>query len=535
METLCLKLLNMSIAAGWMILAVILLRVVLKKARTTMRCLLWAMVGVRLLIPFVPESALSLIPSAETVPLRITSAWRPIIDSGITPINQAVNPVIARTFFPSVDHGIGLMGQVVEILTWIWAAGAATLLVYAAIRFFHVRRQVRAAIELEPGIWICDHVNSPFILGLLRPRIYLPSSTEPQWLEHIMAHERSHIRCRDHLWKPLAFLILALHWYNPLVWLSYVLLCRDLELACDERVIRAIGPHSRKAYSETLLLCSVPRRTIGMCPLAFGEVGVKDRIKSILRYRWPASWLRKLSGVLCILMAVCFVTNPKTDMVGDDYYPQGAYEMPFKGALPQYTEDNLPLLDLDIQQDRYTVNGTAYHRAQTPTGRELTSTSYGWSVDRRMLDPVGKTADGSILFALEGSDAFFLLAEQGENLTWLVRQGSTLLAPPDQLRLEEYYVYLNYHVLEDPAGIENLWAQHTTQTPAVSAAVTYKAQSPRYIFEDYQCITLVSKECPALYYILRYTTYMTARVSSSDDIHVFENYYTKQICYLPRS
>lgn len=313
MDAIFLKIVNMSIAASWLILAVMLLRVVLKKAPKWINVLLWALVAIRLVCPFSFESALSLIPSNETIPLDIGMDTTPAINSGIHAINNAVNPIISQSNTPAIGASVNPLQITIGIYECIWILGIAVLLLYAAISFIHLQKRVRASLYLRDNIWICDDIQTPFILGVFKPRIYIPSGTDEAQLPHINAHENAHLKRRDHWWKPLGFLVLAIHWFNPLVWLAYILLCRDIELACDEKVIRELNQGESIAYSEALLSCSVNRRMVMVCPLAFGEVGVKERVKRVLNYKKPAFWIIVVAVIASVALAVCFLTNPKQD------------------------------------------------------------------------------------------------------------------------------------------------------------------------------------------------------------------------------
>ena len=314
MSGIFLKVLNMSIAAGWLILAVILLRLLLKKAPKWTVCLLWALAALRLVVPFSLESIFSLIPSSETVPANIEMMGKPAIDSGIGVINEVVNPVVG-SFAPdqNIPASVNPLQIVVPLLGIVWLAGIAAMLIYALISYLKLKKSVAASVPAEDGVMACDEVSSPFILGVFRPTIYLPSGMEGETREYVLDHERAHLARRDHLWKPLGFLILAVHWFNPLCWIAYVLLCRDIEAACDEKVIRSMDKEAVAAYSQALLDCSFPRKRIAACPLAFGEVGVKERVKNVLNYKKPAFWIILAAVVICIVSAVCFLTNPKKD------------------------------------------------------------------------------------------------------------------------------------------------------------------------------------------------------------------------------
>ena len=313
MSNIFLKILNMSIAASWLILAVVLLRFVLKKAPKWIAVLLWGIVALRLAVPFSFESALSLIPSAETFNAHNIPYGTPAISSGIPAVNNAVNPVLGETFAPNPAGSVNPLYVWTFIVSVIWCIGIAAMLLYAVISYVRVRQSVAERAPYEGNIFLCDHVKSPFILGLVRPKIYLPSSMDEAAMGPVIDHEKAHLARRDHWWKPLGFLVLTVHWFNPLCWIAYVLLCRDIELACDEKVILQMDLDGKKQYSAALLECSTGRRLVTVCPLAFGEVGVKERVKNVLNYKKPAFWLIVVAVVACGVVTACFATNPVTE------------------------------------------------------------------------------------------------------------------------------------------------------------------------------------------------------------------------------
>ena len=314
MSGIFLKLLNLSISASWLVLVVLALRLVLKRAPKWVNVLLWGMVALRLMLPFSIESALSLIPSAETVsPEVVQFDPAPTITSGVEFIDNAVNPSLSESFAAAPLASVNPLYVWTYLAGWVWLIGLAAMLLYALVSYLRLRRCVRASIPLRENIYVCDEVPSPFILGSVHPRIYLPSALDEAQRGSVLSHERAHLARRDHWWKPLGFALLAVYWFNPLLWLAYTLLCRDIELACDERVLRGMDAGQVKAYSSALLACSVPRRMIAACPLAFGEVGVGARVKNALRYKKPAFWVIAASVIVCIVVAVCFLTNPRTD------------------------------------------------------------------------------------------------------------------------------------------------------------------------------------------------------------------------------
>ena len=303
MGGLFLETMRMSIAASWLILAVILLRAVLKKTPKWMVVLWWGIAALRLTLPFSIESAWSLLPSGGTF-----NAYSIPYDTPA--IHNAVNPVLGGTFTPNPAGSVNPPYVWTSILPVVWCIGIAVMLLYAVISYARVRRSVSERVPYEGNIFLCDHVKSPFILGLVRPKIYLPSSMDEAAMGPVIAHEKAHLARRDHWWKPLGFLILTVHWFNPLCWIAYMLLCRDIELACDEKVIRQMDIDGKKQYSTALLECSTGRRLVAICPLAFGEIGVKERVKNVLNYKKPAFWIIAVAVVACGVVTVCFATNP---------------------------------------------------------------------------------------------------------------------------------------------------------------------------------------------------------------------------------
>ncbi|MDB7924753.1 peptidase M56 [Flavonifractor plautii] len=318
MNELFLKIVNMSISASWLVLVVLILRFVLKKAPKWVNILLWGIVAIRLICPFSFESALSLIPSAETFPEKVISGPSFDVQTGITPVDNRINDYLGDRYFEGVTVPANNGNNIMTILTIVWTIGILLLVAYTVISYWRLRRKVDTAVRYKDNIFQSENVKSPFVLGIIKPRIYLPFNMNGQDLEHVVAHEQAHIHCKDHWWKPFGFLLLTIHWFNPLVWLAYVLLCRDIELACDERVIKELGNEQRADYTQALVACSVNRRMIAACPLAFGEVGVKDRVKSVMNYKKPAFWGVVLAVIVCVFVAVCFLTNPVTKNNGTD-------------------------------------------------------------------------------------------------------------------------------------------------------------------------------------------------------------------------
>jgi len=301
--------LNASISASWLILAVIGLRIFLKKAPKWVNVALWGIVALRLLMPFSIESAFSLIPSAETVSSQVLQAG-PVVGQQSAYLEIVTNPSYGNPVTVDLDSSISSFQIDLMKWTFLWLLGVLVMLIYTAISYLSLRRKLRTAVILRDNFYQSEHVDSPFVLGILNPKIYLPYAMDGQNLHYVVAHEQAHIRRRDHWWKPLGFLLLTIHWFNPLMWVAYILLCRDIELACDEKVIAELGNEQRADYTQALVACAVNRRMIAACPLAFGEVGVKERIKSVMNYKKPAFWVIVLAVTVCVIISVCFLTNP---------------------------------------------------------------------------------------------------------------------------------------------------------------------------------------------------------------------------------
>ena len=314
MAAVFLKLLNLSISASWLVLAVLVLRLISKRSPKWVNVLLWGIVALRLVLPFSIESAVSLIPSAETVsPAAVQFDPAPTITSGVSVIDNAVNPSLSEHFAAVPTASVNPLYVWTEIAGWVWLIGLGAMLLYALVSYLRLRRRVSVSLCVRENIYLCDAISSPFILGVVKPHIYLPSGLDEVQRQNVLSHEQAHLARRDHWWKPLGFALLAVYWFNPVLWLAYALLCRDIELACDERVIRTMDESAVKTYSTVLLACSMPRKAVITCPLAFGEVGVKERVKNALHYKKPAFWVVAASVTVCIVVAVCFLTNPPTD------------------------------------------------------------------------------------------------------------------------------------------------------------------------------------------------------------------------------
>ncbi|RHV47228.1 hypothetical protein DXB46_12635 [Lachnospiraceae bacterium OM04-12BH] len=315
MGEIFLKLLNLSITASWLILAVLCIRLLFRKIPKWITCLLWGVVAIRLIFPFSIESAFSLQLSAE--PIRTSTMvegelipYVPSVNSNIGVVENTVNPLLAEAFAYQETESVAPLQIATEIAGSVWLSGMVVLLIFALVSMIKLRLRVREAVRYKENIYICDAVKSPFILGIIKPRIYLSSALSEEEMDYIIAHERAHLKRKDHLWKPFGYLLLCIYWFNPLCWIAYIMLCKDIELACDEKVIKDMSFGDKKEYSRVLLFCATQRHLVMACPLAFGEVGVKERVKTVLNYKKPTFWITIAAIVVCAIVAICFLTNP---------------------------------------------------------------------------------------------------------------------------------------------------------------------------------------------------------------------------------
>lgn len=330
MSEIFLKIVNMSLSASWLVIAVLIFRLVLKKAPKWIHVLLWGAVAVRLFCPIAIESRVSLIPdsigSGELIlqwgddyigGIDIhhpdSTSYDAAINAGREPVADREGEDYVVTKHNQLEEPTTVRNTIIPILSYAWLTGILVLLLYTVLRYLQLRRKVDTAVLYKENIFQSEHVLSPFVLGVIKPKIYLPFKLDGESLKYVIAHETAHIHRKDHWWKPFGFLLLMLHWFNPLMWLAYMLLCRDIELACDEKVIKSLCNQQRADYTQALVSLSVKRHRAEICPLAFSEVGVKERVKSVMYYKKPTFWMILISVAACIVIAACFLTNPKQD------------------------------------------------------------------------------------------------------------------------------------------------------------------------------------------------------------------------------
>ena len=438
MADVFIKTLNMGIAAGWLIVAVVVLRVILKRAPKRFRLLLWAVVGLRLVLPVSIESALSLVPSAQTLPEGVMYAAAPELNTGIAALNDAINPAFTAVFAPEPAASANPLQVLLPAASVIWLAGAAAMLLWALVSWLRLRRRVADAVLLEGNVFESERVASPFVLGLIRPRIYLPFGLDEGAREQVLTHERAHIARGDHVIKPIGWLILAVYWYNPLVWLAYALFCRDIELACDERVIRRLPVSGRADYSQALLDLSRPHHGVGACPLAFGESAVKCRVKSVLTYKRPAFWLIMLAAVLCIGAAVCFLTDPKAE--ADDSVQNDSHDYGIPITVTAVLPENFPEQVLEFARgcaaqqaanmDYLNISAAEITELASYSEAELTDggaaclfklgAHYELAEPENVMPAGGMLTEGGWLTRADsGGDRFMLLRRDGDNWSYV--------------------------------------------------------------------------------------------------------------------
>ncbi|MBQ9946240.1 MAG: hypothetical protein IJO68_06935 [Clostridia bacterium] len=409
MDTVFLKILNMSISSCWIVLVVILLRFVLKKAPKWINCVLWGIAGLRLILPFSLESIFSLIPSPQTLPQEVlgyegTQLQQPAV------LDVISNPIFSESISVDLGQAVDRVQLRMTTMTAVWLFGIAVLLIYTLISYLRLKRKVGTAVKLRDNIYQSENVVSPFVLGLIKPKIYLPFNISTQDMNHVISHEQAHISRKDYLWKPLGFLILTLHWFNPLVWVGYILLCRDIELACDEKVVKELNNEQRADYSEALLTCSVNRKMIAACPLAFGEVGVKNRVKSVLNYKKPAFWIIVIAIIVSIAVAVCFLTNPLNSSVYNSRYETGKCLYSYVVSADKETKSNELVFDI-------TSDGKVYKTFGDGTTEELgvlkESDYTAEELKAAMKNQDKKLRIGNIKNAYELSNYIFLQKSNG--------------------------------------------------------------------------------------------------------------------------
>ena len=314
LENAFLEILNMSFTGSIVILFVLLARLLLKKAPKIFSYVLWSVVLFRLICPFSFESVFSLLPTkASSFAQNMVYSQTPKADTGVVIINNAVNEILPAAI-PAAN--INPLQIWVLIGSLIWMVGVIFLLIYALVTLLQLKKRLKTATSYLDNIFLSDKIDTAFVFGALRPRIYLPDSLTAGQREHILLHEQIHIKRFDHLIKLLSFFVLCLHWFNPLAWIAFFASGKDMEMSCDEAVVKKLGSDIKKDYSTSLLILTTDRRVIGSPPLAFGEGDTKERIKNVLRYKKPAFWVMVVAVIAVLCVIVGLMSNPKDTPTG---------------------------------------------------------------------------------------------------------------------------------------------------------------------------------------------------------------------------
>lgn len=472
MATVFIEFFNRTVSASWLVLAIIILRFLFHKAPKWIHCLMWSLVGIRLLSPFSIESSWSLIPSAKTITPGIIYAQTPTIRTGIESLNTVVNPVISKTFAPAPVCSANPMQIWISITSFIWMIGIGSMLLVASFGYLKLIHKTAVSLKIKNHIYICDNIGTPFILGILKPRIYLPSLLSAKEQTHVLTHEYVHIKRKDHWWKPIGYILLSINWFNPLIWVAYLLLCRDIEAACDEQVIKHMTIETRKEYSKVLLNCSSTHRRVYTCPLAFCEVGVKSRIQKILSYKKPTFRLIIIAIALLIIAAICFLTDPPKETntklpspYGQEYTVSACID-----TAPQYS-----LVYTPETAPKYRIDNNGYLQIlENPTsGNWLTPgqlKSHELSVDDFVSVKLHDTDDISIYNLVEDNNCAWILeipeSDSGLFYYLLQQKDGTL------------FLTLGHHgqVYDTIRWIFKLEAAttHTDEQPAISEIIAEK-------------------------------------------------------------
>lgn len=305
LEEQLILIMDLSYAASWIVLAVVILRWLMQKAPKSQRLFMWLFVALRLVTYFhFPVSTFSVVPNLGVIPYNITESEVPGIDTGLPVVNSVVNPIIEKNFSPEPNSIVTPMQKFFDVAIVVWFIGVIAMFLYAIISFIILRIKIKEATPLKNNVMICDHIDTAFVLGIIRPKIYIPSNLNGGDMECVIAHEKAHIKRGDHIWKLIGYLLLSIYWFNPVMWLAFNLFCKDIELACDAKVLKRTTDFYKKFYSKALINCSSAKKRIVTCPLAFSENAVESRIKSILNYQKPKVLFALLGVVVCFSLSM---------------------------------------------------------------------------------------------------------------------------------------------------------------------------------------------------------------------------------------
>lgn len=312
MKELFVFLLNKSLTTSYLILAVLVLRLLFRKLPKAPQCLLWAVVAVRLVLPISPESALSLLPrQAPVSAVQAAYSAAAVRPQSVAQPQQGAVPMLTPVQTEASVSALPPEGQLLSVLTVVWLAGVTLMLLCSLVSYLKLKKRLQISLRVKDNIYLCDDISDPFVLGVWKPRIYLPSTMDYKQYPYILAHERAHLRRKDAWWKLLGYGILCVYWFHPLVWVSYWLFCRDLEMACDEQAVRGMDAQSISNYADALLRCASSHHRLGACPVAFGENGIKTRIRNLFRKKTTKIWILVLSVLLAGVLCWCCFASPK--------------------------------------------------------------------------------------------------------------------------------------------------------------------------------------------------------------------------------
>ncbi len=422
MSELLLTVLNMSLTASYVILFVILARLLLKKAPNFISYALWGVVAFRLTIPFSFESMFSLMPrntNTDPIPHDIIYQQSPRINSGIEVVDSFISKSLPA---PTIGASVNPMQIYIEIGAYIWILGIMVLLIYSVVSVLQLKRQLKSAELIEQNIFEAKNLKTPFVLGLIKPKIYLPVGLNVEEKSYILLHEQTHIYRKDHIIKVLAFLILSIHWFNPLVWIAFMLMSTDMELSCDEKVLKEMNENIKKPYASSLLSLATGRHILNGSPLAFGERNVKGRIKNVLNYKKPRFWVIVLSAIIATAVGIGLLANPDSSNPGSLVKNGVDSSMPRLITGYMVMEDNLLYLDeveiitmedkerieeLELKQNADMPNGYYIYNADIEKQTfEITSETTYTFVDYNLL--FVKDEDGDRLYTTTRTEEFIL-------------------------------------------------------------------------------------------------------------------------------
>lgn len=433
MEQLFLHILNNAITVSVLILAVIAVRALGKKMPKWILCLLWIIVAVKLVVPVQLKSILSLIPSGEPIPFNIALEKNPQINSGISSIDGIVNPVIQKNFTPNPIASANPLQIWLYIGGVVWLIGMTFMLLYVFITYLLMKRRVRASVKIAKKVYECDDISDPFILGILSPRVYVPSGLSEEAREYILKHEFAHLGRRDYLWKPFGFLILSVYWFQPLCWIAYLLLCRDIEYACDEKAIKDIEKTQKAEYCRVLLEYSVPKKMITACPVAFGETDVKKRVQTVANYKKPTFWVIAGSIVVCVLVAVCFATSRSTSDSAACPFDDVSNEKMY-GMAVSYAPNLLVIDKADAKKMSDALLTSEWVRqdadAQIPDGEYISLFVYNNGSPFR----INFYVDGFVSFEQNDQMIYYLIDADSESVIYSIVNPKDIPAVADHMR-----------------------------------------------------------------------------------------------------